>query len=320
MELTDYDHFIIYFSGGKDSTACFLHLLELGVPRDKIELWHHDVDGGRPFMDWPITPDYCRKFADAFGVPLYMSYKEGGFHREMNRENEPTAPIWFQDENWQWHVTGGKGKPNTRKKFPQVSADLNVRWCSAYLKIDVGAAALRNQSRFKNKKVLTISGERAEESKARAGYNEFEVDRADLRNGKKPRHVDRWRPIKEWTKWDVWDKMKEYGVNPHPAYWLGYGRVSCKKCIFGGKNEFATARDIDPEGFDELVEHENEFGVTLKRDTDLVTLADKGEVLNAARTDEHNRQLSMQHEYTDRILVDHWEYPPGVHGDNCGPS
>jgi hypothetical protein len=30
----------------------------------------------------------------------------------------------------------------TRLKFPQVSADLNVRWCSAYLKIDVMARVL----------------------------------------------------------------------------------------------------------------------------------------------------------------------------------
>ena len=64
----NYDKYIVTFSGGKDSMACFLHLLEHGVSIDKIELWHQEIDGrGEHFFDWEITPDYCRKFAEAFG-------------------------------------------------------------------------------------------------------------------------------------------------------------------------------------------------------------------------------------------------------------
>ena len=48
LPLEEYDKIIVLFSGGKDSLACVLHLLELGVPREKIELWHHDIDGGEP--------------------------------------------------------------------------------------------------------------------------------------------------------------------------------------------------------------------------------------------------------------------------------
>ena len=96
--MTDYDKYIVAFSGGKDSTALVLHLLELGIPKEKIELWHHDIDGGgETFMDWEITHDYCQKFADAFGVPLYFSYKEGGFKREMLRQDTLTAPMHYQD-------------------------------------------------------------------------------------------------------------------------------------------------------------------------------------------------------------------------------
>lgn len=61
-----YDRFVVAFSGGKDSVALVLHLIELGIPRDKIELHHHDIDGHGPtFMDWDITPAYCRAFAGA---------------------------------------------------------------------------------------------------------------------------------------------------------------------------------------------------------------------------------------------------------------
>ena len=40
--LENYDKIIVLFSGGKDSLASLLYLLELGVPEDKIELWHHN--------------------------------------------------------------------------------------------------------------------------------------------------------------------------------------------------------------------------------------------------------------------------------------
>ena len=55
-----YDRVLVAFSGGKDSLACVLHLLDRGGAPEKIELHHHDVDGGgRTFMDWSITPGYC---------------------------------------------------------------------------------------------------------------------------------------------------------------------------------------------------------------------------------------------------------------------
>lgn len=60
LPLEDYDLIIVLFSGGKDSLAAYLKLLEWGVPKEKIELWHHDIDGGHPDrkMDWPVTQSY----------------------------------------------------------------------------------------------------------------------------------------------------------------------------------------------------------------------------------------------------------------------
>ena len=88
MDLHSYDHIIVAFSGGKDSTACVLHLKEAGADLSKVELWHHDVDGreGSELMDWPITRGYCESFAKALDLPLYYSWKVGGFEREMLRD------------------------------------------------------------------------------------------------------------------------------------------------------------------------------------------------------------------------------------------
>ena len=190
-----YDVVVVAFSGGKDSVASFLHLLESGCPKEKIELWHHDIDGnGNDFMDWHCTRDYCRAFADAFNVAIYFSWKQGGFEGEMLRNNQPTAGVSFEVpsvpscDNCQRgckkvESCGGQSKDlNTRQLFPQVSPDLNVRWCSAYLKIDVASKAIIHQPRFLGKKVLFLTGERAEESPGRAAYAEREYHKTDARS------------------------------------------------------------------------------------------------------------------------------------------
>lgn len=158
-DLTSYDRFIVAFSGGKDSVACVLTLLEAGVPPDCIELHHHAVDGQGPaFMDWPSTIAYCRAVALELGVPLYLSWKEGGFLREMLRDRQPTALIRFETPDGRIGSVGGAGPLGTRLRFPQVSADLRVRYCSAYLKVDVLAALIRAQPRFWHRRTLILTG------------------------------------------------------------------------------------------------------------------------------------------------------------------
>lgn len=78
---------VVLLSGGKDSVACLLKLLELGVPREKIECWHHNIDGGHPTrrMDWPVTGSYVRVLCSALGVKLRVSWRIGGFWGEVHR-------------------------------------------------------------------------------------------------------------------------------------------------------------------------------------------------------------------------------------------
>ena len=47
-DLKSYDRIVVAFSGGKDSVACLLTLLEGGVPPERIDVYHHDVDGNGP--------------------------------------------------------------------------------------------------------------------------------------------------------------------------------------------------------------------------------------------------------------------------------
>ena len=95
----EYDEYLVCFSGGKDSIACVLHLLDIGLPKEKIMLVHHLVDGreGSTLMDWPCTDSYCERFAEAFGLPIRFSWREGGFEKEMNRDKQKTGNVLFED-------------------------------------------------------------------------------------------------------------------------------------------------------------------------------------------------------------------------------
>jgi 3'-phosphoadenosine 5'-phosphosulfate sulfotransferase (PAPS reductase)/FAD synthetase len=324
-ELSSYSRIIVAFSGGKDSVACVLHLLELGVPRERIELWHHDVDGreGSELMDWPCTRAYCRQFADALGLTLLFSWKQGGFEGEMLRQDAYTRPIsWENPDGTVTTVGGSRGKLATRRKFPQVSPDLSVRWCSAYLKIDVCSRVINGSPRFLGQRTLVVTGERAQESAARARYAEFEPHRSDNRNGKRTtRHVDAWRPVHGWDEREVWRIMKRWNVRPHPCYLLGFSRCSCMPCIFGNADQWATVRALDPKRFDKLAAYEAEFGVTLKRKLSLPVIASQGRPYEA-RNPEHIAAAMNTNYALPGLLAfgERWVLPAGAFGESCGPS
>lgn len=319
INLDIYETIIVVFSGGKDSLACLLDLLDSGVDKSKIELWHHDVDGreGSELMDWPITPGYCQAIADAFEIPIYFSWKVGGFEREMLRDKALTAPTKFETPAGEIVQVGGtRGKLGTRLMFPQMTASLGTRYCSAYVKIDVCAAAIRNQKRFNNSRTLVVSGERAEESAARSHYATFEPDRSDNRNGRNQRHVDRYRPVHKWSEQQVWDIIEKLKVAPHPAYILGWGRVSCLTCIFGSCNQWASAFKIAPRKVRRISHYENEFGVTIHRTETVAERVGKG---IPYQMDPKIVKVAMGKVYTLPVFVDNWQLPAGAFGESCGP-
>lgn len=321
IDLLSYDKYIVSFSGGKDSSASFLYLLDREVPVDRIELWHQEIDGRETtFFDWEVTPDYCLQFAKAFDVPIYYQWKEGGFYRELMRDNTRTAPNCFECPDGRINKVGGvRGKIGTRHRFPQCSPDLRVRWCSSYLKIDVCSAAIVNQSRFRNIRTLIISGERGEESAARANYAIFEPDRADLRNGKLfTRHVDRFRPLRDWKEQQIWEIIERYRVRVHPCYYLGWSRCSCKFCVFGNKNQFASANNVSPLQMEKVVSLEKKFCWTMKHNTDLPALIAAGTPYKTIT--EELKLLATSYNYNRPIILsqsEKWVLPAGAYGELC---
>nr|WP_286241275.1 phosphoadenosine phosphosulfate reductase family protein [Neptuniibacter halophilus] len=326
IDISAYDRIVVCMSGGKDSVACLLHLIDLGVDMSKVELWHHDVDGreGSSLMDWPFMADYNRQLAAAFELPIYFSWLEGGFEGEMLKENSYSRPH---------HVETPEGiivlerdtrraRPGTRMKFPQVGANLQTRWCSSALKIDVARRALNNQARFDGQKVLFITGERREESSNRAKYNQLEPHACDRRSGRKARHVDAWRPVLHWDEEQVWDALRRHGVIAPVPYRLGWGRSSCMKCIFNDATIWATLREHFPGSLDAIAAYEERFETTISRNRiNILDVSKQARPLDIE--DEEAFVQAMKHEYSLPIIQSSgdWVMPRGAfEKTGCGPS
>lgn len=316
-----YDWVLVSFSGGKDSLALVLYLIAQQVPREKIVLMHQHVDGepgDPPFMDWPCTAAYCWAVAKALRVRLLFQWRHGGFRREMLKENAKIAPVSFELYDGGIGTSGGvRGKISTRRLFPQVTADLSKRWCSPALKIDVCDQAITNDPRFNRSKLLFLTGERRQESSARSKYAEMEQHRkhTDFR------HVDHWRMILDWHEKQVWKVIEDYGIVPHPAYYLGWGRVSCLACIFGLADQWASIRMIAPDRFFEIEQYERDFGKTIHQGKTVRQLADAGtpyrECSNSVLVDQAMGRAPLG---PIEVAWDQWTLPPGAYRHCGGPT
>ncbi|WP_207953206.1 phosphoadenosine phosphosulfate reductase domain-containing protein [Paenibacillus agricola] len=357
LPLETYSKIIVLFSSGKDCLGCVLHLLELGVPKDKIELWHHLIDkGSDKKMDHPVTLPYAKAFAKALGIRLRFSWREGGFWSEVFRLGS-SAPVSFEDaggittvESKLWQRTielkalmeqaelednldmletcfNELKQIGYRMKLPAKVSDLSTRFCSAYLKIMVGNVAIIHSEETKRDcKILMVSGERRGESHNRRVYNECEKHgtNAETRNN---RTVHVWRPLIDWSLRDVWEKIKRFRINPNPLYRVGLNRVSCALCIFNGPSQWAGVKELYGSGegsiFQQIVDAEKELGFTLDNKVDINTF-----IGDAVSCIDHSNLLALEQVmkgifYPEDVFVplgQDWEFPAGAfRGTEGGP-
>lgn len=355
LPLEEYDFVIILLSGGKDSVACFYKLLELGVPKERIELWHHDIDGGHPTrrMDWRCTQAYVKALAEAEGVKLRVSYRVDGFFGELYRIGASQPIAWMDPDTKE--VLQGKISPaylrclelkkqdteeaeallkayGYRRKFPAKSADLSKRWCSTYLKISVADSVISNLERLgawkpqtgrqtgkKEKKILIVSGERRGESASRSKYNEMEIHRT---NAEKRFHrtVHQWRAVIDYSEKDVWEVLKRHQVTPHPCYRVGWNRCSCAMCIFSTPSLFAGIKELYPREYEAIKQDERILGFTLDNKKCLDDFVGKAKSC-VVREDAAALRSIQTGEFSVReMYTKNWDYPVGAFHGAAGGS
>ena len=327
----------VAFSGGKDSIAMVLHLLELGVPKSQMELWHHDVDGhGEELFDWHVTPEYCQAFADAIGIKLLFSYRAGGIVKRLLRNNEPRGDVYYQTPDYQWHMTPSDHSAlNTGGRWPSKGNDMNARWCSSEVKIDVASQILSNDPRLqgtreKPMEILLCTGERHLESDKRATYAELQVYKKGSFTAN--RKVLSWRPIIEYSEEMVWELLKKWNIQPHPCYYLGWGRCSCQLCIFNEAPYWAASYEISPEKIIRIRQLEIITARYPKNEGKEHTLYDKMDIFEKSTLEKPVINLGTEEakfwikqateQFTLPIFVQgEWKLPSGAFKkENCGAS
>lgn len=299
--------YLVAFSGGKDSVAMVLHLLESGVAKESIHLHHHDVDGGGDNLwDWGGTTSYCQAFADALGLQLFFSFRKGGIDTEMLRQNAGLQDVHYQQSpGADFTVLPSKEGNSTRLKFPAITASLMTRWCSSCVKIDVLRRVIPALYREGNFTVCT--GERREESTNRAKY----FEREEHICSSKKRFVEAWRPVIDWTEKEVWAIMERWKIQPHPCYELGYPRCSCQICIFGSENIWAANSQLADEKIRYIEHREKLFGFTLFNGIGIREKVNRGKSFLKPEKIERWANEAMQR-FVSPIFVEKFTLPQGA--------
>lgn len=204
-------------SGGKDSTAMMVYLLEQGLAFDAVFFdtgWEHAE-----------TYRYVREtIPAALGVTV----------REVAADTPELAP----------HVEARaveiEAMLGHRSAFVRLCLHKGMfpsrrrRWCTQYLKADVSRRVVREA--HERGEVPTVAvGIRRAESPARASLPERELHTS----------LDSvlWRPIIDWTEGDVIDAHRRAGIAPNPLYIRGARRVGCWPCIMSAKAELRRVAD-----------------------------------------------------------------------------
>jgi len=229
-EKLDGRRLVVSVSGGKDSTACCLHLMELGYGPDDYDRiffdtgWEHDflydyVENDLPAVVGPVTrlsaqidlPDDVVAIAEKFEKMLGVDYSS------MVR------------------LCLKKGMFPSRVR----------RWCTQHLKV----YPARDYLLEREGQVINVVGIRAQESAARSMMLEWEHSGTFK--------CDVWRPLIDWSEEDVIGIHQRHGVRPCRLYLeQGSTRVGCYPCIFARKAELRAMSDYTPERLEVLGELE----------------------------------------------------------------
>jgi len=328
LPFEEFDLIIISISAGKDSMGCVMNLLDRGVPKEKMVLFHQNVDGSEEdeeVFDWPCTLAYCKAVSEHFGIPLEIQYRSKGILGEMLRENSKTGDVFYTWKGETYHLPTVRGNLGTRLKWPALSPDLRVRWCSSSAKIDVFRRVLNNIPELKGtpmdpKKILVVTGERRAEGGNRSKYHEMEVHPCNS----KSRLVQWYRPVIDFKEQQIWELYQKYKIMPHPAYMLGWNRVSCMSCIFSTPSLFRMYQEIAPERFQRLVDIEKQINHTLDSKMTLEEKASLG-CLKRLPVDhpQYSRWLSLALGKTFSVadlICDGWITPTGAYLGSEGGS
>lgn len=208
----------VSFSGGKDSTAMLLHMMEIGEHIDEVI----NVDTG---MEYPAMYEHIakvRRIVEEHGIRYTELRAEHSFEWYMFEKEVPSK---------KWGTTYGYGWPGAY-----------MRWCTKHLKTSVIEGYLKQV--------------RAEHGKGNViqciGLATDETKRLERNNNQSPGHR---HPLVEWgwTEADCIAYCKARGYDWGGLYDI-FARVSCWCCPLARLDQLRKLRRHYPELWERLRE------------------------------------------------------------------
>lgn len=238
--LHDFAWVVASSSGGKDSQTALRRVLEAAAaqdyPRERIVVSHQLLKR----VEWPGTTELVMRQAAHHDLRV-----ETAAYR--NRLGQELSLLDMVRSRGMW--------PSNQQ-----------RYCTSELKRGPGLTVLTRLSRERPGDILQVFGFRHQESPARAKKH-WLVPNPRASNGK--RKVMDWHPILGMTTDEVWQDIRDSGVESHHAYELGMTRLSCALCIFAPTCALVTAGRHNRELLDEYIEVERVTGHTFQNNKPL---------------------------------------------------
>jgi 3'-phosphoadenosine 5'-phosphosulfate sulfotransferase (PAPS reductase)/FAD synthetase len=240
IDLSPYSLILVNTSSGKDSLNI---ALETVAEARRQRVLHrvmavHSETGAEWNCSLSVAQNHCR----CLGIPLKVVYPRH------------SIPDYLE----------------ARARFPS----MKCRYCTA-LKTSAIDKFIRQlfPARGNEAQVLSITGERAEESDRRAKLPVFEPHKT-LTAGN--RQVFHYRPIHDWKVGKVWDRIRNSGITPHPAYALGNERLSCALCVFACDQDLWNGAANRPDLAERYLEVERKTGFLFRHKQSLASILEKG--------------------------------------------
>lgn len=227
------DRIAVGVSGGKDSAALCLWLMEQGLGPD---------DYDRVFCDtgWELPEVYAYlrgPLTDAVGPIIELQPEIPELRPELEELAQGfEARLGFRSA--MVRLVLGKGMFPSRK----------IRFCTVELKAKASATWILTQEA----EMVNAVGIRAEESLSRSMLDPWEW--SDMHD------CWVWRPLLAWTFDDVIAIHQRHGLVPASPYMDGAARVGCAPCIMARKGEIAWLAERHPERIALLRDLEHEVG------------------------------------------------------------
>ena len=182
---------IVSFSGGKDSTAMLLKMVELNMQIDEIIF----LDTG---VEFPDMYNHIKKVEEYIGRKITVLRNEKGLF-----------------EYWLLHHVKTRGKYKGQQGYSW--ADHRARWCTAMLKVQVSNKYIK--SKYKDYQVILYQGIAVDET-----------ERLDRKSGSEIGSIVRY-PLAEWnmTEQDALNYCYSKGFDWNGLY-EKFKRLSCFCC------------------------------------------------------------------------------------------